>query len=267
MNKTDFSNIHAWFMDFTGKYRNKDGSMHLVLKLKFDHSLRVAADCRDIASELGWPAHEVVTAEAIGLLHDISRFPQFAKYKTFLDHKSFDHGERGYLIISDSDVLSFLNSVEQAEILNSVRYHNKRTIDHVTNVDDMKFLKLIRDADKLDILQIVYETIKNNRHKDYPEILSHVDPNGPATPELIAEIRKHGYGSYENVRSMTDMNLMRMTWVYNINYLPALHRLSARGLLDQLDETMIKDPDVEDLIKKARSFVTEKLRTATCTNR
>ena len=259
MTKTEFTKICNWFMDFTGKYRNKDGSMHLVLQLKFDHSLRVAADCREIAEELGWPEHEVVTAEAAGLLHDVSRFPQFAGHKTFLDHRSFDHGERAHLIVSESGILSSLGAAEQAEILNSIRYHNRRKIEVEMDPDSMRFLKLIRDADKLDILKIVYETIKHNRHKDYPEILCHVNPSGPATPELIAEIKKHGYGSYEHVKSMTDMNLMRMTWVYNINYLPSLRRFSERQLLEQLDETMINTPDVEALMKKARRFVEDKL--------
>ncbi|OGV67257.1 MAG: hypothetical protein A2283_04930 [Lentisphaerae bacterium RIFOXYA12_FULL_48_11] len=246
-------------MDFTEKYRDKNGTMHPVLMLKYDHSMRVATDSRDIARELGWSAGDIAIAETIGLLHDVSRFPQFAEYKTFLDHRSFDHGERGYQIIAKSDILSGLCESEQNQILNSVRYHNKKTIDPGMNSEELRFVNLIRDADKLDILSIVYETIKNNRHKDYPEILSHVDPDGPATPELIAEIRKCGHGSYENVRSMTDMNLMRMTWVYNINYMPALQRLAKRGHLDQLDETMIKNPDVEELLAKARNFVADKL--------
>jgi len=259
MNKTDQADIKKWFMDFTGQYRNKDGTMHPVLLLKYDHSLRVASDSRDIAIELGWRPSDIVIAETIGLLHDVSRFPQFLEYRTFLDHKSFDHGERGYQIISKSGVLSGLCEPERNRILNSVRYHNRQTIDPGMDPTELRFVNLIRDADKLDILSIVYETIKNNRHKDYPEILSHVDPDGPATPELIAEIRKYGYGSYENVKSLTDMNLMRMTWVYNINYLPALRRLAERGHLDQLDETMIKNPDIEELLAKARKFVTDKL--------
>jgi len=259
MNTEQLSTLKKWYMDFVEQYRNRDGSMHLVIQLKLDHSIRVAADCRAIAADLGWPEHEIMTAEAIGLLHDVSRFPQFVEYRTFLDHKSFDHGERGFQILSESGVLSLLDSAEQAEILNSVRYHNRRSIEAVMDHDSMRFLKLIRDADKLDILQIVYETIKNNQHKDFPEILCHINPGGPATPELIAEIKKHGYGSYEHVKSMTDMNLMRMTWVYNINYLPALRRLSQRKLLDQLDETMISDPEVEALMAKARSFVEGKL--------
>ncbi|MDD4870726.1 MAG: HD domain-containing protein [Kiritimatiellae bacterium] len=260
MNQQELAQIRKWYMYFADKYRAKDGSMHLVLQLKFDHSQRVAADCREIATELGWPDYEITTAEVIGLLHDVSRFPQFAEYKTFLDHRSFDHGERGYRIVSEAGIMSPLNGTEQAEILNSIRYHNRRNIDVELDPDCLRFLKLIRDADKLDILEVVYDTIKNNRHKDYPEILCHVNPDGPATPELIAEIRKYGYGSFEYVKSMTDMNLMRMTWVYNINYLPALRRLSERRLLEHLDETMLNDPDVEDLMRKARRFVNRETR-------
>lgn len=265
MNKQEFEHIRKWYMEHVGKYRNPDGSMHLVMKLKLDHSLRVAADCREIARELGWSSAEVFTAETVGLLHDVSRFPQFAAHRTFLDHKSFNHGERGYEILQEAGVLATLDTVEQAEIFNSVRYHNLRDIPPDLTPDCLRFLKLVRDADKLDILKIVYDTIKNDRHKDFPEILCHVDLNGPATPALIAEIKRHGYGSYENVKSMTDMNLMRVIWVYDINYLPALRRLSERRLLAQLDETLIRNQEVEELLRKAHRFVAEHLAPGTGT--
>jgi len=259
MNKQEFELIEKWYMDFTGKYRAPDGSMHLVLQLKFDHSIRVANDCVEIARDLDWAPDDIMTAKAIGLLHDISRFPQFSEYRTFLDHRSFDHGERGFQIIDELDILSSLKASDRACILNSIRYHNRRNIEVDLDSDSMRMLHLIRDADKLDILMIVYDTIKNNRHKDYPEILCHIDLNGPASPALVEEIRKNGYGSYEHVKTMTDMNLMRMTWVYNINYLPSLRRLMERKLLDQLDETMTKNPDVVDLMARARRFVEGKL--------
>jgi len=259
MNKQEFNLIEQWYTDFTEKYRSSDGSMHLVLQLKLDHSIRVAKDCGEIASDLGWSAGDIVTAEAIGLLHDVSRFPQFLEYKTFLDYKSFDHGERGFEIMADSDVLSPLTATDRNSILNSIRYHNRRKIEVDLDSDSMRMLHLIRDADKLDIFKIIYDTIKNNRHKDYPEILANINPDGPASPALVEEIRKHGYGSYEHVKTMTDMNLMRMTWVYTINYLPSLSRLVERKLLDQLEETMTQGPDTLELMAQARRFVAEKM--------
>jgi len=259
MNLEMLSHIRKWYLEYTRKYAREDGSMHLILQLKLDHSVRVASDCRDMATELLWPADDVMTAEATGVLHDVSRFEQFSKHGTFLDHKSFNHGERGYEIVVESGILDACSPKEKTAILNSIRYHNRRNIEAEMDADSMRFLKLIRDADKLDIIQIVNDTIRSNRHKEYPEILCHVSPDGGATPALIEEIRKHGYGSYEHVKTMTDMNLMRMTWVYNMNYLPALKRLADRRLLEQLDDTMPDDPDVRELMERAQRFVAEKL--------
>jgi hypothetical protein len=261
MNTNSLGSIRKWYMDYADSYRDKDGSLHHVLQLKLDHSQRVAQDCRDIATDLGWTDGDCATAEAIGLLHDVSRFQQFAEYHTFLDYKSFDHGERAYEIVLESAILASLDTLEQSWILNSIRYHNRRAIEDGLDPDSMRFVNLVRDADKLDILVIVYETINKNMHKKYPEILSHIDLDGPATPALIEEISKHGCGSYENVHSMTDMNLIRMTWVYSINYMPALLRLSERGLLEQMDKTMKGSPEIEELMMKARRFVEDKIRT------
>jgi hypothetical protein len=259
MNKKALADIEKWFTEFTDEYRGSDGSLHACLQLKLDHSKRVAADCRGIARDLGWPRGDVMTAEALGLLHDISRFPQHKEYGTFLDYRSFDHGERGYRIMSKARILRRGPDAERKAILYSIRYHNRRTVNGSLDPLSARFLKLIRDADKLDILRVVHETIRNNLHKDYPEILCNVRPDGPPNPALLAEIRKHGAGSYKYVKSMTDMNVMRITWVYNINYLPSLQRLSRRGLLNQLDEVMPDYPEVVALMESARRFVRKTL--------
>jgi HD superfamily phosphohydrolase YqeK len=230
-----------------------------MLQLKLDHSRRVAAECRTIASELGWQDDDRRMAEVIGILHDIGRFPQFAKYRTFFDPASLNHGECGYNTMRASVALRGCEPSEASHILDSIRYHNRRCIPDTVEPLNLPFLKLIRDADKLDILFVVNDTIRNKRYKDYPEIMLNITLDGPPTPELIREIYDTGSGRYENVRTLADMNLMRLSWVYDMNYKQTFHRLQDRHLLEDMYDTLPDMSEIQAIIAKAQQHITKML--------
>jgi hypothetical protein len=121
-------------------------------------------------------------------------------------------------------------------------------------------VRLVRDADKLDILHVINDFVRSKRFDDYPEILLHTDINGPVTPALIRELREKKTGSYRNVHSLADINLMRATWVYNVNYLPTLRLMEQRRLYDDLQAAMPADPAAHAVIDEARAFMAARLR-------
>lgn len=258
MDGTQLKNIRAWLTGYARRHSTDDGEFHHCLALKLAHSIRVAADCRDIALELEWDENKVRTAEAVGLLHDAARFPQFAQYRTFLDSESFDHGEKGHEIVRESGVLDGLLEPEKAAILDAIRYHNRREIPRDLAPSSMPLARIIRDADKLDIIKVVNETIRNKTYEEHPEILLNISMEKSVTPALVNQVRKYRIGSYENVHTIGDINLMRMVWVYNMNYLPALRRMRERDLIDDLVATIPATPEVVAITREVKRYMTEK---------
>ena len=58
------------------------------VKLKVDHTYRVAAMCDAITEDLGLSAADRDLAWLSGMLHDIGRFEQLRQYHTFQDRLS-----------------------------------------------------------------------------------------------------------------------------------------------------------------------------------
>ena len=259
MNQQTLNEVRNWFDDYVNRYCQGNGRLHPMLQLKFDHSLRVAVDSRKIASALGWPDKDVGTAEAIGILHDVGRFPQFAKFGTFFDPDSVNHGECGYGVAGESKVLASCSPKNREVILNGIRYHNCRVIPTELEPESLRFLKLIRDADKLDIFYVLSDAIRNKRFVEHPELLLNANPKGPANPRLLQEIREQRSGSYKNIDSLIDMNLLQVTWVYGINYSPTFHCIAERRLLEGIRAVMPNDPEIQEVITAAREFVADKL--------
>lgn len=79
---------------FAEYVRNYDPSDEKI-KLKIDHTYRVAGLCQRIAESLGLSEPDVDIAWLLGMLHDIGRFEQIRRFGTFSDADSVDHAEFG----------------------------------------------------------------------------------------------------------------------------------------------------------------------------
>jgi len=98
MDRHDFSRLRQRFNSYVDTFRDVDAKLHPMMELKLQHSLRVADEAREIATDLEWAESDVVLGEAIGLFHDVGRFLQYQKYQTYYDPKSVNHGCLGFQI-------------------------------------------------------------------------------------------------------------------------------------------------------------------------
>ena len=76
------------------KYASQFDLSIKMIKYKYNHSFRVQKQAEEICKSLKLNNDDTYLASNIALLHDIARFRQWEKYKTFKDGDSFDHGKR-----------------------------------------------------------------------------------------------------------------------------------------------------------------------------
>lgn len=153
--KIDLEKAKKEFIKYTEKYNLNEET----IKRKQQHSLRVMELSKEIATRIGLEKEEIELATLIGLLHDIARFEQYTQYKTLKDIESFDHGDYGVKILYEEGLIKkYIETNEYDEIIKkAIKNHNKLKIEEGLNEKEMIFAKLIRDADKIDIL---YESTK-----------------------------------------------------------------------------------------------------------
>ena len=121
---------------------------------KFHHSYRVMEFSIEIAKTLNMTDRDIYIVSVAGLFHDVARFRQWTEYNTYIDSKSFDHGDMGYDITKELFIDKFdLNDEEKKIVLKAIKNHNKYKVD--TNLTEKELLisNIVRDADKLDIIK------------------------------------------------------------------------------------------------------------------
>ncbi len=236
----DIDAVCQWFQNFVkGYYESCGRARELVLKEK--HSHRVASVCGFVAAELGWGPGEVRFARALGLLHDVGRFPQYKEYRTFFDAQSVDHGDRGARVL-DEEMEEFLFSARERRILKKcVELHNKKEIPPHISQETLPWLKLVRDGDKVDIFCIVRGYVERGEMNSlYPGLL----PEGTCTPELLDFLRHNHRAPYTMLRSLSDVLLFQLCWVYDMNYQASLLMLLRQGHVDWLLERLPRTAQV-----------------------
>lgn len=172
------------FAAYTDKYDSADPK----IKLKTDHTYRVAALCERIAKAQGLPAYDVEIAWLMGMFHDVGRFEQIRRYNTFFDADSVDHAQFGAdILFKDGLVNDFLDGLVKCtgfvantsadrydslgefiynklnksdiEIIElAVRCHSMYRIPEGLTDRERTFCEILRDADKIDILKVNIET-------------------------------------------------------------------------------------------------------------
>lgn len=216
------------FHEYLEKFVLNGAGLPRPLALKAEHCRQVAAEAADMSSELDWPAHDRVVAQAAGLLHDIGRFSQYAEFGTFSDAASVDHGERGAAVLQGAEWFSDWGSEDLSAILTAVRYHNRLGVPATVRNEHLALLRLVRDADKLDILRIVLEAVARDGFRDLPSMLPHIRLEGPVSPQVIDEVSRGKCASLGGVQSLADFLLLQLSWVYDLNYPPAFRRFHDR---------------------------------------
>lgn len=135
--------------------------------LKYDHTMRVAELCDEIAQDKGMSSKDADLAWLCGLLHDIGRFEQLRIWGTFSDSESMNHAELGLAILDGEELpdvnlrsagdflLRFANGDKEASIIRmAVGLHNVFRLPSGLDDRARTFCEIVRDADKVDIIRV-----------------------------------------------------------------------------------------------------------------
>ncbi len=230
MNTKKLNLLSERFNNYVDSFRI-DGALHPMHQLKLEHSIRVSIDAREIAAGMNWTEEEVNLAEAVGLFHDTARFPQFEKYKTFSDADSIDHGDLGFQTLEKEGLLDGLEAESRDLILHSVQYHNKKHLQPGLTERKEKHLRLIRDADRLDIFFICWHAIHTGEIHDNPEISMGIDFNGSPTDTVLDQFERGEAIDYRTLNSMADRFILLLSWIHDLSYNSTKRIVHERGIL------------------------------------
>ncbi len=199
-------------------------------------------------------------AEAVALFHDVGRFPQYQQYKTFQDSISVNHAALGAKVLIETAVLRNLPKEEQDLIVRAVTLHNVLAVPGELDRDLLQLVKMVRDADKLDIWRVFLDYYAQPA-KDKPTAVGLGLPDIPEySPEVLTQLHQRKLVLLSSLKTLTDFKLLQLAWIFDLNFTASFRILAQRQYIDRFALTLPKTGAVADAVDTVREYLNEKLK-------
>lgn len=224
------------FREYVACYNAQDEKV----RLKIEHTYRVADLCEIIAKSLQMPQEEADLAWLIGLLHDVGRFEQLRNYGTFNDAQSVDHAKLGVeILFTQGRIRDYLvDDKEDVLIESAVIHHNEYRIPKDLDSRTQRFCHIIRDADKIDILKVNVEFPLEEIYNVSSEELR----GGQVTEEVMRSYEEEHAVLRALKRTAVDNVVGHISLVYELVYPMSLELVCEQGYLEQLMDFQSENP-------------------------
>ena len=251
--------LKDWFSSYCNSFSGLSKEQKHNFNIKRDHSFRVADLTIYLGERLGLNEEEQNLAYFIGLFHDIGRFRQLVDFNTFNDQKSIDHADYSVQILKEEGILEKFGIKDKKLVYVAIQNHNKLNLPVELSEQELKFAKLIRDADKLDILKVLTDYY-SNINAESNHTLTWELPKGKSVSDAVSkEILAGELVSKKNVISDIDVKIMQLSWVYDINYRPTFELLVKNRYLESIYDSLPKNDLIIEIHRKVKIFLENKL--------
>lgn len=286
--KINREHIKKAFQEYTDRY----DSTNPKIKLKIDHTYRVANLCEQIAQSLELSAAEVDLAWLSGMLHDVGRFEQLRRYNTFSDAQSIDHArfavellyEEGLIadyvpetstteLVADARTWRSMGGANESptaqsedmplsDILQTLRIaigeHSAYRIQKGLDERTQMFCQILRDADKVDIFRVICDTPMEEVYGfQTKDIL-----RSAITPEVMQAFYEHHAVLRKLKKCPADYIVAHGSLTFELVYQESLRIAKEQGYLKQMMSFQSENPDTaemfEDLRKDLNGYLEER---------
>lgn len=244
----DIKKAEEEFKRYTSNYDMNES--HIERKVR--HTFRVEELCEKIAISLGMNEEEINLAKLIGLLHDIARFEQYTKYRTFSDIKSIDHGDFGVKILEKNNYIrEYVETDKYDEIIKiAIKNHNKYAISSNVNEQEKIFCKIIRDADKLDIMyQGIFESWKDNIIDIEKQVIS---------PKVLEQFKLKQIVNKKYMNYDIDRVVIVIAFIFDFNFKDSYKIIRENDYINRIiDRFCFKNKETKEKIELIRKIAND----------
>jgi putative nucleotidyltransferase with HDIG domain len=253
------TNAQKSFETYINSFEQLTASQAENFTIKKDHSYRVAGNTEMLSDSMNLNADDRKLAWLAGLFHDIGRFEQLVNHNTFNDVTSLDHAEHSVSVLKDKNTLSGLAAEFQELVYFSIYHHNKLRLPAKAGEHEIFHARLLRDADKLDILKVLTDYYSDKNRKPNHTLTWDLPAGGQVSQAVAKQILSGKLVSKENVQNETDVKIMQLSWVYDLNFKPSFEFIFHNRFFEKIYNTLPKSDLIIDIYRKVKVYAENKL--------
>jgi putative nucleotidyltransferase with HDIG domain len=255
MNTDTIARLKEWFTQYVSGYYTGVSEDDRNIRLKEDHTHRVCRNILLLCRSLNLTQADRNLAETIALFHDLGRFEQYRKHQTFNDMKSQNHAYLGLQVMAKHRVLSGLDLSERRMLTQAIAYHNAATLPENASERSLMFMKLIRDADKLDIWKVVIDYYRERSKNPNKTIELDLPDSSECSPKALDALRQGSFARVQDMKTLNDFKLLQISWAFDLNFSKSFQILGDQRYIESIAETLPDLPEVANAIEHVFSHI------------
>jgi hypothetical protein len=251
--------FETWFEGYVKGFYSGDPEVQAAVRLKEEHTAGVRENIVRISRSLGVGGDDLLLAETIALFHDVGRFRQYTVYRTFNDRLSENHALLGLRELDASGALSDLSAEERSLVITAVEYHNICELPQGVPDRPLLFARLIRDADKLDILRLFAEDCGREGTRPDPLLGPDLPDTSGYSPAIVDSLLKYELCSYADLQNFNDRKLLYLSWLYDVSFACTLSEIADKGYIEAIVDHLPANEEIQSVHAHLRSYVNRRL--------
>jgi putative nucleotidyltransferase with HDIG domain len=250
----------TWFTKYTQAYLNSNEVYNENITLKIDHTYRVISEIKELAKDLEFSHEDTNLAEVIALFHDIGRFEQYANYRTFSDKRSENHSIIGVNELRNNHVFDDLKSGQQDFIYRIILYHNRASLPTSETPKCLLFAKLLRDADKLDVFNLITNYYENKEDKRNTSIELELPDTDGFNYSIYNDLMNESLVLLQDVKNLNDFKLLQLGWIFDINFTNSFRKIHEQNYVSRLLKQLPVTNETREIDIKLTHYINNKLK-------
>ena len=255
MNQHDLEHLKKWFADYVAGFYTGHPANDSTIRLKEKHTEHVRENMILLGKALGLSDEEMVLTETMALFHDVGRFKQYAVYGTFKDAVSENHALLGLRELAAYNFLDVCTKEEKKWITKAIANHNSITIPKKENGKSLFFIRLLRDADKLDIWRVFIDYY-NTRDKQPNPVVEFGLPDDPSvSPQVLSAFSEERFVLFKDLRTVNDFKLLLLSWVFDLNFSFSIQMVKDRRYIEKIEAILPDSQETKKALKHIHDYM------------
>lgn len=255
METVDLAALYTWFARFVAGFTGETSADQRNYDLKVEHTYKVCGIMGRLATASGLNPADCRLAEAVGLCHDVGRFPQYQRFRTFNDAVSVNHGALAVQTLQEQQVLEGLPAGQRELLLQAVALHNVFRLPTGLSPELHRLAQLIRDADKLDIWRVLIEYCTTSREDRASAVVWELPATGECSGAVLAEVMAGRMVDRVLLRTADDFTLLQLSWVFDLTFCESFAILAAADYIETLASLLPDQPACQRAVATVRAYV------------
>lgn len=260
MNSQQLKELKKWFDSYVKSFYRGEPGFDENIALKEQHTYRVCNEIEQLGTAVALNKRLSLLAAVAALFHDLGRFEQYSRYRTFADRNSENHALLGIKVISEFNLLEGFPAPDAELITGAIRNHNLAEIPATAAGETALLSKLLRDADKLDIWKVVTDYYRQKNRMRNKSIELDLPESEKISDRVYQDVMAGRIVKNSDIRCVDDFKLLQLAWVFDLNFSHSLYQFEQRKYLELVADSITDKKKIAEVVKHIRNFTAKQLQ-------